>query len=482
MKQMMSPYLPGWEYIADGEPHIFGDRLYIIGSHDRFNGKKFCMNDYVGWSAPLSDLADWRYEGITYRKTQDPDNADGSCEMWAPDVCQGPDGRYYLYYCLANKPKIAVAVSDTPAGQYEFYGYVHDEAGGIIGLREGDTRPFDPAVLVDDDGRIHLYAGQSPRDLKMAKKSPTTHKFTYHMELKPDMLTVCSGLTPVIPNVENSAGTGFEGHEFFEASSIRKFNGRYYFIYSSVQCHELCWAVSDRPDGGFRFGGTLVSNGDIGLYGPANMGFNSKASLAVRNYIGNNHGSVVKLGEAYYVFYHRQTNRHMFSRQACAAKIEMLPDGSFCQAEMTSTGLGGPLPGIGTYEARIACQLYSKNGCVFSAHPMVQNRKHPAFTQDEPDGEGARQYIGNLRDGAVAGFKYFQLDAPGKIKVTVRGKGQGKLLVSVGERTLAQIAVSPGREWAEFTGTCEPITGETSLYFTYQGKGSIDFLNFTLEG
>ncbi len=39
MKQMTSPYLPGWEYIADGEPHVFGDRLYIIGSHDSFNGK-----------------------------------------------------------------------------------------------------------------------------------------------------------------------------------------------------------------------------------------------------------------------------------------------------------------------------------------------------------------------------------------------------------------------------------------------------------
>ena len=482
MNRMTSPYLPGWEYIADGEPHVFGDRLYIIGSHDRFNGKRFCMNDYVGWSAPLSDLADWRYEGVTYRKTQDPDNLDGKCEMWAPDVCQGPDGRFYLYYCLANKPKIGVAVCDTPAGQYEFYGYVKDSNGNILGQRPGDTRPFDPAVLVDDDGCIHLYAGQSPLNLQMAKRSGTTHKFTYHMELERDMLTICSELTPVIPNVENSAGTGFEGHEFFEASSIRKFGGRYYFIYSSVQCHELCWAVSDRPDGGFRFGGTLVSNGDIGMEGQAKMTFNSKANPNVKNYIGNNHGSVEKVGENYFVFFHRQTNRNMFSRQACVTKIEMLTDGSFRQAEMRSAGMGDTFPGVGEYPARIACQLYSKNGALFSAHPMIQNKKHPAFTQDEPDGKNARQYIANMKSGATAGFKYFDLDNPRSITICVRGKCKGSVLVKTGERELTRIPVSPCKEWTTFFAACKPCVGENALYFTYEGKGYVDFMSFTLEG
>lgn len=482
MKQMTSPFLPGWEYIADGEPHVFGDRLYIFGSHDRFGGKKFCMNDYVGWSAPLSDLSDWRCEGVTYRKEQDPDNADGKCEMWAPDVCRGPDGRYYLYYCLANKPKIAVAVCDTPAGKYEFYGYIHDENGGIIGKREGDTRPFDPAVLVDDNGRIHLYAGQSALSLQMAKRSRTTHKFTYHMELKHDMLTVCSPLTPVIPNVETSAGTGFEGHEFFEASSIRKFEGRYYFIYSSVQCHELCWAISDKPEGPFRFGGTLVSNGDIGFHGEASVSFNSGATLAVRNYVGNNHGSVEKVGDDYYVFFHRQTNRHMFSRQACVTKIQLLPDGSFVQAEMLSQGMGEPLPGVGTFEARIACNLYSKNGALFSAHPLVQNKKHPAFTQDEPDSEGARQYIENMRDGATAVFKYFALNNPKRIRVTVRGTCKGVLHIKANDRPLAQIPIGPSKAWVEVSAPCEAAAGKSALSFVYEGKGYLDFMDFTLEG
>lgn len=481
MKYTTSPYLPGWEYVPDGEPHVFGDRLYIYGSHDRFDGKKFCMNDYVCWSAPLSDLADWRYEGVIYSKSQDPSNPSGKLEMFAPDACQGPDGRYYLLYCLADYPKLSVAVCDSPAGQYQFYGYVHDDSGACLGMRPGDTRPFDPAVLVDDDGRIHLYSGQSPMNHQMARSRPKMGDYVYHMELKPDMLTLRTQPKPLIPNYGNSVGTGFEGHEFHEGSSIRKFNGKYFFIYSSVLSHELCWSISDRPDGGFRYGGTLVSNGDIGLEGPVPMTFNSKANLSVKNYIGNTHGSVAKLGENYYVFYHRHTNRHMLSRQGCVAKIEMIHDGSFHQAEMTSCGLGEALPGRGTFEARIACQLYSKIGCVFSAHPMVQNKKHPAFTQDEPDGENGVQFIANLRDGAAAIYKYFQLEGSGTITVTVRGKCKGSLLVYAGDSVSATIPLKPSKQWTQFSAPFTASAERVAVKFVYQGAGYTDFLSFTLQ-
>lgn len=469
--------------MPDGEPHVFGDRLYIIGSHDRFGGKKFCENDYVGWSAPLDDLSHWRYEGVTYRRNQDPDNRNGKQELWAPDAVQGPDGRYYLYYCLANRPKIGVAVCGTPAGRYEFLGYVKHPDGTALGTRDGDVWPFDPAVLADDDGSIHLYAGQSPLTPAMAKKKSRSHDSVCHMELQPDMLTLRTQPLPLIPNILNSAGTGFEGHEFFEASSIRKFGGRYYFIYSSVLCHELCWAVSDRPDKDFRFGGTLVSNGDIGLEGPVLTGFNAKADSRVKNYIGNNHGSVICLSGRYYVFYHRPTNRNMCSRQGCVAPIEMDEKGNFRQAEMTSTGLGGPLPGIGSYEARIACQLHSKTGCVFSAHPMVQNKNHPAFTQDEGDGVNGVQYISNLRQGACAAFKYFALCGANRMTVTVRGSCSGELLVATqeGGPACARIAVRSSEKRTDYSAPFVAPNGVHPLYFTYQGTGSLDFLAFRLE-
>ena len=107
--QCHNPYLPLWEHIPDGEPHVFEDRLYVFGSHDLENGNEFCEQDYVSWSAPLDDLSDWRYEGVIYRKDQDPYNVN-VLPLYAPDVVQGRDGRYYLYYCIKFQDSINVAV------------------------------------------------------------------------------------------------------------------------------------------------------------------------------------------------------------------------------------------------------------------------------------------------------------------------------------------------------------------------------------
>lgn len=54
-KQGFNPYLPSWEYIPDGEPHVFDGRVYVFGSHDRFGGHTYCPNDYVCWSAPVDN-------------------------------------------------------------------------------------------------------------------------------------------------------------------------------------------------------------------------------------------------------------------------------------------------------------------------------------------------------------------------------------------------------------------------------------------
>ena len=117
----------------DGEPHIFGDRIYLFGSHDTEGGDRYCSKgDYVGWSAPLDDLSDWRYEGVMYSAEQDPHTRPGVTDLYAPDVVQGNDGRYYLYYTLSGpagegfREPMSVAVCDTPAGKYEYLGFVRN--------------------------------------------------------------------------------------------------------------------------------------------------------------------------------------------------------------------------------------------------------------------------------------------------------------------------------------------------------------------
>ena len=61
--------------------------MYVYGSHDRFNAAIFCVNDYVCYSAPVDDLSAWRYEGVIYKKKQDPLNKLGIRLLFAPDHC-----------------------------------------------------------------------------------------------------------------------------------------------------------------------------------------------------------------------------------------------------------------------------------------------------------------------------------------------------------------------------------------------------------
>lgn len=138
-RQAVNPFLPSWEYIPDGELRRFGDRVYLYGSHDRFGGREFYMNDYVCWSAPVDDLSDWRHEGGIWRCTDDPGNREGKMFLYAPDCVQGPDGSYYLYYFLGKQFLIGVAVCDEPAGKFEFHGYVHYADGSRLGDKEGDA-------------------------------------------------------------------------------------------------------------------------------------------------------------------------------------------------------------------------------------------------------------------------------------------------------------------------------------------------------
>ena len=117
--QAYNPYLPSYEYVPDGEPRVFGDRLYIYGSHDKFNGKTYCENDYVCWSCDVNDRGNWKYEGVMYRKEQDP-GFKGEMQLFAPDVVRGVDGRYYLYYVLNGLNAVSVAVAEKPNGPLRF--------------------------------------------------------------------------------------------------------------------------------------------------------------------------------------------------------------------------------------------------------------------------------------------------------------------------------------------------------------------------
>lgn len=480
-KQIFNPYLPSYEYIPDGEPHIFNGRVYLYGSHDHFNGPRFCMNDYICYSAPVDDLKSWRYEGVIYRKAQDPrvmkNGMHRTYDLFAPDVTQGSDGRYYLYYAFDFVGVISVAVCDTPAGQYEYYGDVCYPDGTLFGQKEHDNFAFDPGVMKDDDGRIWLHSGFSPldplyHDIKKVFGHESDQCGSEVLELEKDMRTVKS-VKHMIPGIKNSKGTGFEGHEFFEASSIRKFDGMYYFIYSSVLGHELCYAYSKYPDRDFHFGGILHSNCDLNYHG----------NTRPLNYWGNNHGSLLKIKDKYYIFGHRQTNYHEFSRQAVAEEIRF-ENGRFLQAECTSQGLNGkPLRGTGIYEARIACNLLSKYG-TFQSSWIPDKKVAPAFTQTGEDREDhPDQYITNLQDGCIVGFKYFSFENLTEVAVSVKGNAKGILSIctELDGNAIGLIALEPSQEYCWFAAKVLAQSVIKPLYFKFSGEGTFDFNLFALK-
>lgn len=491
-EQIFNPYLPLYEYVPDGEPHVFEGRVYIYGSHDASEAPVYCPGHYVTWSAPVEDLKSWRYEGEIYHRTQDPSNRDDTMQLWAPDVTRGPDGRYYLYYCFSFYPEIGVAVSDSPKGPFEFYGHVKYPDSINSGRTLREDMPFDPAVLTDEDGRVYLYYGFAPacekemeipqipeeeiRKLPEKMQGRVRAMMNIHfgenamgVELEPDMITLKGIPKPVIPGGHHTAGTGFEGHGFFEASSIRRIHGKYYFVYSSHKSHELCYAVSDHPLKGYVYGGTIVSNGDVGFSGQKDPVYP----------LGNNHGGIVQVGEDFYIFYHRQTHGTEASRQGCAEKIQILPDGSIPMVEITSCGLnGGPLTASGTYPAGIACHLTDPTTMshIDYQDPVMKSQVRIIERQNQ-------MFITGIKDQTTVGYRYFDLCEPASPALELRGSFRGTVTVStdpeeadiLGERSL-QIESDA---WKLYRVDCRELKGVHPLYFTFRGEGSLDMKSFS---
>lgn len=462
-KNAVNPIFPSWEYIPDGEPHVFGDRVYVYGSHDQFGGYAYCLNDYVCWSAPTNDLRDWRYDGVIYKREQDPENLDGKSALYAPDVTQGPDGKFYLYYALNMKPFISVAVSDQPTGPFEFLNHVQDKNGALIGTRAHDEAQFDPAVLTEADV-TYLYSG-------FCWAHDKERSGCQAMTLAPDMYTIVDEPRIVIPSGSYSEGTGFEGHEYFEAPSIRKVGDTYFLVYSSILMYELCYATSKDPLSGFTFGGTIISNNDMGID-------NYKPADKPMNYGGNNHGGFETIEGRTYIFYHRHTNGTNYSRQACAEEIVIEGD-RITQVSLSSCGLnGGPLPANGEYSAHIACNLFCDVENLYTGgmgeNGLWLDARFPIMTQEGSDADPGTPYILNMVDSSTAGFKRFEFKNVQQITLTTKHycSGYFEVKTSWDGEVLGKIPLESRNYWDEFTADVSIPDGVHDLYLTYRGSGA----------
>lgn len=481
----VNPFLPLDAYIPDGEPHVFGDRVYLFGSHDDENGDTYCALDYEFFSAPVDDLSAWTSRGVNYRASQDPEYARGRRYMYAPDVVRGRDGRFYLYYCMAAERgqrgywgPISVAVSDEPDGDYEYLGVVRNADGSPF----DEYVLFDPAVI-DDDGQIRLYYGMCYpfEDMPLARLAAPMHRRVQSkmfnkpvaeiarydsvqgamtVELADDMLTVTSTPRRIIPT--STKGTGFAGHAFWEGSSIRKVGDTYYFVYSSFNSHELCYATSAHPDRDFVYRGTIVSNGDIGY-----QGRKPKDRVA---FTGTNHGSIEQIAGQWYVFYHRNTHGLIHRRQACAEPIEIRPDGSIPQVPITTSGLnGGALPALGRYPAVLCATLTDGR----MPHNRAR-RRMPMITHDDHD-----RFVGGITSGTEISWRSFAFAGATTLALRTRGDGAGVFEVVAGTARGA-VAVTPSPAWRTDIVHID-ARGAADLVLRYVGTGTVDLLDLAFS-
>ena len=492
-----NPYLPMWEHIPDGEPYVFDDpdqpgkqRVYIYGSHDS-RITDYCGRELVVWSAPVEDLNHWRYDGEILKVDKNAkgellDSAGLADVLFAPDVAlvTGTNGEktYYLYpNDQAGGRNGLVAKSNRPDGPFEVCNWNADDPNKNDGVLA-----FDPAVFVDDDGRVYGYWGFERSN--GAELDPAT------------MATVKPGTSVVEDMVSGKNQPGV--FRFFEASSIRKIKDKYVFIYSRWTengefglpdtNYTLAYAYSDHPLGPWTYGGTIID----GRGREVNEQGDTIASATVS---GNTHGSICEINGQWYVFYHRQSGLNEFARQAMVAPIEVsVEEGeggkvSISEGEYNSEGFSlDGLDPLERHSAGIACWYTGPKVAVHEWPNNVYSGSYIASSYGTDDKMEApydlrnnTNEVVNNTDGSIVGYKYFNF-------TSTNGKDNVQLLLRlVPEGIDGTIQVMADSPWAsrggKLLGTIElkadmpgtptelsvplpelgQFTGKHALYFTF---------------
>jgi hypothetical protein len=277
-------------YTADPSAHVFENKIFIYPSHDIESGVKendkgdhFNMTDYHVFSmtkigGPVLD------HGVALALKNIPW---ASRQLWAPDAAF-KDGKYFLYFPAKDKNgifRIGVATSTKPGGPFRA------EAEPMA-----NSYSIDPCVFKDDDGKYYMYFGGiwggqlqnwpsnnydstsgEPRDDRPAI-GPRVAR------LSADMLQFDEDVREVV--ILDEAGEPLKGMDnsrrFFEASWMHKYNGKYYFSYSTGDTHFICYATGESPYGPFTYQGVIL-NPVLGW---------------------TNHHSIVQFKGKWFLFYH----------------------------------------------------------------------------------------------------------------------------------------------------------------------------------
>jgi len=265
-------YLVPDDFMADPSTHVFNGKLYIYPSHDwesgvpeNDNGDHFNMKDYHVFStddieAVASGEKKLEDHGVVLDVKDIPW---AGRQLWDCDV-QEKDGKYYMYFPLKDRNDIfrfGVAVADKPEGPFV------PQPAPMKG-----SYSIDVAVFKDDDGKYYFYFGgiwggqlQRYKDNKALESAYLPQGDEPAIpprvaRLQDDMLEFAEEPKAVmIVDKDGNPLKANDPHRFFEASWVHKYNGKYYFSYSTGDTHFLCYAIGDNPYGPFVYQGVILT-------------------------------------------------------------------------------------------------------------------------------------------------------------------------------------------------------------------------------
>ncbi|MEI6948157.1 glycoside hydrolase family 43 protein [Paraflavisolibacter sp. H34] len=256
-------------YTADPSAHVFNGKIYIYPSHDievpmteDRDGGKFAMKDYHVFSLDKigGKVTD---HGIGLDLPAIPWAGQ---QLWAPDAAY-KNGRYYLYFPAKDKEgvfRIGVAVSNRPQGPFKAQPAPIPGSGSI-----------DPAVFRDEDGEHYMYFGGIwGGQLQQWKDGKFDHQGSKSDLNQDDAPAIAPKVARLSGNMLQFAGQpkdvvlldekgevlkgGDHQKRFFEGAWMHKYNGKYYFSYSTGDTHQICYATGDSPYGPFTYQGVVL--------------------------------------------------------------------------------------------------------------------------------------------------------------------------------------------------------------------------------
>lgn len=398
-----NPILNPYTFVPDVEAHVWADgRIYLYGSLDIEGCMQYCSREYHVYSS--DDMIHWVDHGVSFR-LDDVEWAKTGGGIYAPD-CAYRDGKYYLYYCIVDG-RCGVAVSDCPYGPFKDVGPIEH------------VTMIDPAVLIDDDGQAYLYWGQFD-GVRVAKLKENM------VEIDPETITQPLSVAE---------------HEFHEGSSVKKINGKYYFVYTDTHRHgnkatSMGYAVSDNPMSGFVYQGVIVDN----------FGCDPKT--------WNNHGSIACFNGQWYVFYHRSTHGCEFSRHVCIEPITIDENGKIAEVKMTTSGRESALPAGDVMPAFRACEM---SGNVRIAGDKTSPHGF-ALTQIQPND--------------TATFRYLDFDGENTFTVTLQAEQDVRVELYVDGTYHACLTAAANTAYASHSTAIAPISGKHTVELKFFGDFS----------